>query len=237
MNEIFIAKEETMTELFMAYNQGDGTVEQTSRIAHDEGLADEITVLLNRPATAGNLLLVYVGIDSASGTIDTPLGFNLAAQSSNTAVSQALFYKVAVGGEYGSYIPYANAQEASACIVEIVGSYTFESATIPTYAGTTAQSISTGNSTVPVTADSLCIAVCSVDNTDLVSGTRAWTNGFKEAAVVSWDTLDGDTGWTCPAINLATKLITATVAEETTFSYAGGTAAVGHSIISIFSKD
>jgi alkaline phosphatase D len=68
---------------------------------------------LAAPATAGNALIAAIAIDKNSGTINTPSGWTLIGQQQGASVSQAIFGKVAAGGETtGPTITWATATPA-----------------------------------------------------------------------------------------------------------------------------
>ena len=148
-----------------------------------------ISITLNTPATANNLLITGVAVDKASGTITKPEGFTLIQKGEGGIASGALAYKVATGGETTISWTWTANEEGSVWIGEYSGLATSDvldvSAENEAYLSTLTNTISTGTTTTTTQADELAIALFASDSGNSVGTTRSWTNGFTTIAEIT----------------------------------------------------
>src|SRR4051812_1175559 len=119
-------------------------------------------------ATAGNLLLLGVGMDKASGAANTIAGWTLLASQSGTSASMAVWYKIAVGGETTVTGSWTTAATAGA------GAYVAE------YSGV--------DTTTPVTAANTFTYSDTATTTIALDPPAAGANGGGAFAPISIDT-------------------------------------------------
>jgi hypothetical protein len=181
-----------------------------------------ITVTLSPAATAGNLLVTGVAIDKASGTITVPTGFTLVqkADAAGNISSGAMAYKIAVGGETAITWNWVAAEEGTAWIGEYSGlvasSVLDKSAENEADVVTAVASISTGTTVATTQNDELAVGMFISDSSNSVGTSRAWTNGFTS---IFEQPVPADSG--APFLAVATKILSATGAVETTLSHNG----------------
>ena len=80
-----------------------------------------ISVTLDTPATAGNLLITCVAIDKGSGAITVPTGFTLVQKGEGGISSGAMAYKISTGGETTISWSWVAHEEGSVWIGEYSG--------------------------------------------------------------------------------------------------------------------
>ena len=176
--------------------------------------ARSISVALPSVVTAGSLIVSAIAIDKNSGTITIPVGFTLVNNYLSGSISSAFVYKVATGGEQNLNWSYANLEEASVWVAEVSGLDTTNVLDVKVEndsGSSSVVSVSTGTTEVTSQAAEFAIAVAAVDSGNKVNEGRFWTNGFTSVAHVT--DVSGS-----PALDVATKTLTTTGTQETTFS-------------------
>jgi hypothetical protein len=177
-----------------------------------------ISVTLNTPATANNLLITCVAIDKASGTITIPSGFTLVQKGEGGISSGAMAYKIATGGETTISWSWTLNEEGSVWIGEYSGLTTTNvldvSAENEAYLSIATNTISTGTTPTTTQANELAIALFAADSGVSVGTTRTWTNGFTTLAEIT------DTSGS-PFLNVANKTLTAIGTVQSTLTHNG----------------
>jgi hypothetical protein len=179
-----------------------------------------ISVTLDFAITEGNLIYTAVAIDKDSGAITPPSGYTLIHDFRATAAegaSIASAYKVA-GPSESTTITWSwvnnTSRGAQAAAVEYSGLATSSPLDVKAEAdsGTTAvTSQTTGTTAATTQADELAIAMMGSDSSSNTSTGRAWSNGFVEFL---WANVSSGN----PGLSVADKILTATGAQESTFS-------------------
>jgi len=179
-----------------------------------------VTVTLDSPATAGNLLVTGVSIDKASGTITPPTGFTLIHKGEGGVSSGAMAYKIAEGGEQTITWNWTATEEGNAWVGEYSGLATSNvldvSAENEDYLSTATNSISTGTTGTTSQANELAIAMFMSDSGNSVGSSRSWTNDFTS---IFEEPVPAEIG--NPFLAVATKTLSSTGTVETTVSHDG----------------
>jgi hypothetical protein len=145
-------------------------VQTTSSTATGGNVSVSIT-----SATAGNLLVIVCGMNSAA-TISTPSGYSVAINESGDP-AQAIFYKSAAGGETSAGCTYNTTNTGVIHFFEYSGMHAYTALDAVSAGGSTGNSgtAATGNVTTTHASDVLIAAVTS----DSSGGTpNTWTNSF-----------------------------------------------------------
>lgn len=176
-------------EAAVSYVQGIGTISTTS-------------VSLTSAATAGNLLVVICS-DNVSSTITGPGGYTSIINESGT-VSQAIFYKIAAGGERtGIGCTFTGSGTEGVQVLEYSGLHTYM--TVEGSTSTNGSSATVGTGTLATThASDLLIAAGISNGQNQVNWGGSFTNRTHDeltkgnpsnrAAISSADQLVGSTG-------------------------------------------
>lgn len=195
-------------------------VQRTSSGRTTTGTSASVT--LPSPVTAGNLIVLGVFPDKASGAFTTPAGFTPFGHVDTTQqISGALFYKIAAGGEQTFTGTWTTAQYGEILAIEIagasasnpIGSTGFNQVDdVSTSRGTTASAPATGS------ADELGLAIWHMDSTSSVAGAETWTGMTAEYSSTTATTSG-------PTIRLGKTLYAAAGSTPSaTFAYAAGSA-------------
>jgi hypothetical protein len=199
-----------------------------------------VSTTLPAAATEGNLLLVYVTPDKASGTISIPAVLDTAGnpvssvfQSAGAAhitgngagdgVSAALFWAIARGGEKHFTGSWANFRFASIAAVELANAH--RTAPLDRYVlsngnAAAASALTIGPTAVTQYASETAVAFWSNDSASAVDTAtgRGWSNSFATVAELATNTANPGV-----SIGLLSGIASGT-AVQTTFSYTGDTA-------------
>jgi len=137
-----------------------------------------VTATLPSTATANNLL-VAVCAAAGSATISTPSGYTQAINQTGT-ISQAIFYKTAIGNETALTCNFSSSNTSAAHIYEYSGLHgyqSFEAANVTASTGS-GSSVSSGSVTTVHANDMLFAAM--VINSDNGTPTGSWANSFTD---------------------------------------------------------
>lgn len=195
---------------------------QSASNAHTyNNTATSIPLTLTATSTAGNLLVTAVAVDKYTSSITVPTGFTLIHDkipASNGSISNSFAYKISDGTEKTITWTYATARVASAWVGEYSGlasSGVLDVSAENSSVEASVTSLSTGTTATTTQDNELAIAILAADSGTGVSGTRSWTNGFSEIAYVTQSSGS-------PGLSIASKTLTTTGTQETTFSAGTG---------------
>lgn len=183
--------------------------------------------------TAGNVILVILFVDKASGTINAPTSsgattYTQIQKASLTSVSGSMYYKVANGGETVITQTWTTSQRVTLLCLEISGLNTtspLDVSAMTATGNTVVKTISTGTTGQRVQDDEYAVAVMMVDTYSNVNTGTSWSNGFTLAIESDGDPAGGGQGG-----QVATKTLSAPQGTvETTFS----TTATGDQMMAI----
>jgi hypothetical protein len=195
-------------------------LQSTTAVGGSSSGVTSVTATFTQAATANDLLIVACSA-TGSVTFTTPSGYTLAKTDSAT-VSQAVFYKVAAGGETAATCSVS----AKAALGETFSEYSGMAATAPldvanpTSATGTGTSLTTGSLTTTVPSDLLYAAVATVNTAGSTAISTTWTNSFtnQQASADSYSSGHGKSVVTTYlGFGVADRFISATG------SYASGT--------------
>ena len=216
---ITMSSDKTITATFVEEAPATITLVQQKTYAHSyNSPSTGISVTLDSPATANNLLVTVVAIDKASGTITVPTGFTLVQKGEGGISSGAMAYKIATGGETTISWTWTATEEGSVWIGEYSGlaatAVLDVSAENEAYLSTATNTISTGTTSTTTQANELAIALFASDSGNSVGSTRTWTNGFTTIAEVT--STSGS-----PFVNVASTILDTTGTVESTLTHNG----------------
>jgi hypothetical protein len=219
MSEIFISKDDSVSEIYIAANITPGNIRQ---IAYDnvDFAVSGVSPIFTKYPIAGNLLIIIMAVDKDSGLFEVPDGFTEIYQNSGVDISLAVFYKIAEGLERGLFTSWENDDQCSVISMEIEGSYELDSSNVEPLSSASVTSVTTGTAT-PTTTKSLGLCFSINDYIDNCVSPLSWTNGYANKAEISADTMLSE-GWAAPAVVVATKVFSEISAQESTFSHSGG---------------
>lgn len=198
-------------------------VQSTSLTKGTAGTSQAIS--LDTPATAGNLLVAFVGIDKNSGAITLPTDFSLVAKNEDAVevdAAYAMAYKVATGGETGVTWAWVQSRVAALAITEWSGLHAspLDVTAQATSASTSTATQSSGTTAATSQANELAIAAFVADSWGTAETSHSYTNGFTELEVEP--TAPDPTG-TLVGMWVVYKVLDAVGTVETTITRVGAT--------------
>lgn len=168
-------------------------------------------------ATAGNLLVAFVGHDKNATGASVTSGWTLVDfENASTQTSGALAYKIAAGGETSVTFTVTTSRKWVGWVGEFAGLGAVEVAASANSGATSVTSQTSGTTSTTTTATATALAFFSSDSKGNTDAGISFTNSFT---LESTDPGGIDTG--NAGVYVARKELTTTGTQETTFSSTG----------------
>lgn len=193
-------------------------VREQAKIYFEDDDINTVSITLDSAIGTGNVVFAALVVDKNATSIVQPSGYTIIETFSGNSVSIATAYKIAGvaesttltwswGGSYGS-------RGAQCCGVEYSGldGVTPLDVSAENDSGdSSVDTISTGTTATTAVAISVAVATMGADSSSNVEAGRSWTNSFSE---ILWA---GESSGN-PGLSIAEKALSATGAQESTFS-------------------
>lgn len=200
------------------------TARQSSAWTVESSSVTSLSATLPAAPVSGNIIVYFLIVDKASGTLTQPTGFSTPSTSANTNVSGMMVMKTSDGTESGAISgSWSTARPAKCRVVEFQASGTigFGAFATPVYQGTNSAGITTNAVSAPADTN-LLIALIGKDSAKNAADPdpgSSWTDSFSTYAI-DWS-VPTDNGE--PAIAIGLRTVSGSGSYSTTFSHDGNT--------------
>jgi len=219
MSEIFLSKDDTVTEIFIAAEDTAGNIVQQAKSMTNES-GNEIVCFFPKATTVGNTLIAIVQIYD-NYVFNIPAGYTQLAQVNEVNISHHIIIKTADGTEKSLESTWASNSVPSISILELNSGWQLDVITAGTSNDVIVNTLSTGNGT-PTTSESCILAIFSYDGLYDFGGVPALSNNYRVTDYITADNAPTVNANGCPGFTIGHKLTSALTAEECTFSVLSG---------------